>query len=549
MKKLLYLIPILFLTLNLRAQNIINSNGEQQSFSSVKGVTADTLLRGGIQVGYADTNARNAIPLGRRRIGMEVKVLNTAASDGVKSTWELVSLSSNNGANWKDISRRTTSILNTTSIQSGANFNIEGDGIVNGNFSVPTGTTTTSGLNVTGPSGIGTSFLAATGGITIKNMDVSSSLGFRFQNSIVQDLTLMGSSYALGIGSETSDFFESVLGNKQLGWRTNGVTRGYFDGSGNLFLTTAPATATGTNNSLVIDASTGQIKQQAITGSGTWGSITGTLSSQTDLQNALNLKLNIANPSSTGLLTNTSSSAVAIRGIISRQTTSDNLGAKFDIQKDRVGGVITTGDVLGNLQFSGYDGANYITGAKILATSTGTISTGVVSAKMDLQTANSSGTLTTAIDINASQVIQIPHYNSNNGVLYTDGSGNVSQVAGTTDGTFLGVHDGGVMSFVVPFTLTTTGTSGAATFTSGILNIPQYSGGSGATYFKEIPSGSINSSNTSFSITHTPASNTFSVFRNGVMQVPSVDYTISGTTITYLYAPSTGDTLYTIYAY
>lgn len=38
-------------------------------------------------------------------------------------------------------------------------------------------------------------------------------------------------------------------------------------------------------------------------GGGTWGSITGTLSSQTDLQNALNLKSNIASPTFTGTVT------------------------------------------------------------------------------------------------------------------------------------------------------------------------------------------------------------------------------------------------------
>jgi hypothetical protein len=38
-------------------------------------------------------------------------------------------------------------------------------------------------------------------------------------------------------------------------------------------------------------------------GGGTWGSITGTLSSQTDLQNALNLKANLASPTFTGTVT------------------------------------------------------------------------------------------------------------------------------------------------------------------------------------------------------------------------------------------------------
>ena len=53
-----------------------------------------------------------------------------------------------------------------------------------------------------------------------------------------------------------------------------------------------------------------------------------------------------------------------------------------------------------------------------------------------------------------------------NGLLKGNGSGFVAASAGT--------------DYQAPITLTTTGTSGAATFTNGTLNIPQYSGGGGA---------------------------------------------------------------------
>lgn len=46
-------------------------------------------------------------------------------------------------------------------------------------------------------------------------------------------------------------------------------------------------------------------------GAATWGSITGTLSSQTDLQTALNAKLNVASPSSTGSYTHTGTAAAS----------------------------------------------------------------------------------------------------------------------------------------------------------------------------------------------------------------------------------------------
>ena len=53
----------------------------------------------------------------------------------------------------------------------------------------------------------------------------------------------------------------------------------------------------------------------SVGGGGTWGSITGTLSSQTDLQNALNLKATLASPALTGnvtITTNSSSPALII---------------------------------------------------------------------------------------------------------------------------------------------------------------------------------------------------------------------------------------------
>lgn len=58
----------------------------------------------------------------------------------------------------------------------------------------------------------------------------------------------------------------------------------------------------------------------------------------------------------------------------------------------------------------------------------------------------------------------------------------------------------------------------------------------------EIPSGAINSSNTTFTLANTPIAGTAMVFRNGVKQ-PTTRYSISGTTLTETIAPLTGDTL------
>jgi len=66
---------------------------------------------------------------------------------------------------------------------------------------------------------------------------------------------------------------------------------------------------------------------------------------------------------------------------------------------------------------------------------------------------------------------------------------------------------------------------------------------------KEVPSGSINGSNTAFTLANTPVAGSEHVYLNGQLQVSGAgnDYTISGTSITYLTAPETGDTLVVSY--
>lgn len=64
----------------------------------------------------------------------------------------------------------------------------------------------------------------------------------------------------------------------------------------------------------------------------------------------------------------------------------------------------------------------------------------------------------------------------------------------------------------------------------------------------ETPSGSINGSNTSFTLANTPTSGTLDLFMNGIrLKGGSNDYAISGNTITMTTAPVTGDTLYANY--
>jgi hypothetical protein len=60
---------------------------------------------------------------------------------------------------------------------------------------------------------------------------------------------------------------------------------------------------------------------------------------------------------------------------------------------------------------------------------------------------------------------------------------------------------------------------------------------------RETPAGTINGSNTSFTLANTPIVGTETIYLNGLEQNVTTDYTILGSTITYVVAPVTGDIL------
>lgn len=67
----------------------------------------------------------------------------------------------------------------------------------------------------------------------------------------------------------------------------------------------------------------------------------------------------------------------------------------------------------------------------------------------------------------------------------------------------------------------------------------------------ETPSGTINGSNTAFTLAHTPSpAASLSLYKNGQLQIAGgADYTLSGTSITYGSAPKTGDVLTASYRF
>lgn len=66
---------------------------------------------------------------------------------------------------------------------------------------------------------------------------------------------------------------------------------------------------------------------------------------------------------------------------------------------------------------------------------------------------------------------------------------------------------------------------------------------------REVPSGTLNASNVTFSLTNTPISNTLHLYLDGILMKYAVDYTVVGNVITFTVAPVTGQTLVAYYYY
>lgn len=65
---------------------------------------------------------------------------------------------------------------------------------------------------------------------------------------------------------------------------------------------------------------------------------------------------------------------------------------------------------------------------------------------------------------------------------------------------------------------------------------------------QEVPSGAVNDSNVTFTLSSTPvADKAVELKLNGLTQRQGTDYTISGSTITFTTAPTTGQSVYAVY--
>ncbi len=118
----------------------------------------------------------------------------------------------------------------------------------------------------------------------------------------------------------------------------------------------------------------------------------------------------------------------------------DNDGSAhiLNMRKSRAGGVITSGDSLGGVYFSGFDGTNFIAAAKIISTSSGTIGAARVAGNLQFLThPDSNSAALNRMTIDTTGAITIPAPDSGNtltlsalgnGVMLTSSTGVVSSL-------------------------------------------------------------------------------------------------------------------------
>jgi hypothetical protein len=181
---------------------------------------------------------------------------------------------------------------------------------------------------------------------------------------------------------------------------------------------------------------------------------------------------------------------------------NDGASETLDFQKSRAGGVITSGDSLGAVYFSGFDGTNYISGGRITSTSSGTIAAGRVAANLVFQThpdsvsapltrltiaptgemtiaAPDSGTALTIVNGGltvSAGTISLPTLGGA-GVMYINGSNAVSAISNGDDGQLLIGKTGGF----APIWANLTSSGGTITITNGANSINLEAVGAAAT--------------------------------------------------------------------
>jgi hypothetical protein len=151
----------------------------------------------------------------------------------------------------------------------------------------------------------------------------------------------------------------------------------------------------------------------------------------------------------------------ASTAVVVQRASDDTSGGSFNLRKARgttaSRTAIATGDNIGTLTFTGYDGTANVTSSAIIGQAEGTISTGIVAGRILFNTANSSGVNTERMRINSSGNVGIGT-SSPNAKLEIGSSTSVSDLRLSNNGgtTILNMYSTG--SDIVFANVTATGT-------------------------------------------------------------------------------------------
>lgn len=226
---------------------------------------------------------------------------------------------------------------------------------------------------------------------------------------------------------------------------------------------------------------------------------------------AITLTLGAITPSSVAASGTVTGSNLSGSNTGDQTTITGNAGTATALQNGRT--IAITGDL--TYTSPSFDGTSNVTAASTLATVNSNVGSFGSATQVAAFTVNAKGLITAASNTS----IQIAESQVTN--LVTDLAAKQPNIS-----------------------LTTTGT-GAATFISNVLNIPQTAS---YTPYAETPSGVINGSNTVYTLANTPANSAgVIVILNRLMQRNGIDYTISGATITFTFAPATNSEIYAQY--
>ncbi len=134
-------------------------------------------------------------------------------------------------------------------------------------------------------------------------------------------------------------------------------------------------------------------------------------------------------------LTVKSNAGSGVSIIRANQTSNDAFAARIETAKDRAGAAITSGDSIGALRFSAYDGSSYLLTSQINVVSSGTIAANRIGSDLEFFThPDSTASSTQRMVINSLGQVVINAADSSNVSLQVSGGGisNVDSTAATT---------------------------------------------------------------------------------------------------------------------